>query len=211
MAISGSVFLHARPFGIQKVLRFKNGPFLPLLFVTSFLYFLVRMKLCAGLCKNEHLFFSYDTEATRTTYQVRGTRYLYSSSSYCCHCSLQQVPHPYCCTKRVTPLESSHGHHLPTRAGSARAARGRGFNPQRAATAPGCRACSATREHRVGSVGRINSGSQRQQHEELVDNSWRWLTHPTHRPPPVPHREFLAECRASVGLYATASVCVRRS
>ena len=65
--------------------------------------------------------------------------------------SLQQVPRSYCCTKRVTPLESSHGHNLPARAASARAARGGCFNPKRAATAPGCRTCSANREHRVGS------------------------------------------------------------
>ena len=66
--------------------------------------------------------------------------------------SSQQVPRSYCCTKRVTPLESSHGHHLPTRAASARAARGRWFDPKLAATAPGCRAYSASREHRVGSL-----------------------------------------------------------
>ena len=47
----------------------------------------------------------------------------------------QQVPRSYCCTKRVAPLESSHGYHLPTRAASARAARGRCFDPKRAATA----------------------------------------------------------------------------
>ena len=66
--------------------------------------------------------------------------------------SSQQVPRSYCCTKRVTPLESSHGHHFPTRAASASAARGRCFDPKRAATAPGCRACSASPEHRVGSL-----------------------------------------------------------
>ena len=52
----------------------------------------------------------------------------------------------------MTLLESSHGHHLPTRAASARAARGRCFDPKRAATAPGCGACSASPEHRVGSL-----------------------------------------------------------
>ena len=52
----------------------------------------------------------------------------------------------------MTPLESRHGHHLPTRAASARAARGRCFYPKRATTAPGCRACSASPEHRVGSL-----------------------------------------------------------
>ena len=49
-------------------------------------------------------------------------------------------------------LESSHGHHVSTRAASARAARGRCFDPNRAATAPGYRACSASPEHRVGSL-----------------------------------------------------------
>ena len=38
------------------------------------------------------------------------------------------------------------------RAASPRAARGRCFDPKRAATAPGCRAYSASREHRVGSL-----------------------------------------------------------
>ena len=86
----------------------------------------------------------------RTRYQL--TRYLHSSSSDCCRCSRQQVHRSYCCMKKVTPLESSHGHHLPTRAASARAARGRCFDSKRAATAPGCRACSASPEHRVGSL-----------------------------------------------------------
>ena len=62
------------------------------------------------------------------------------------------MPRSYCSTKKVTPLESSHGHHLPARAASARAARGRCFDPERAATAPGCRACSASPEHCVGSL-----------------------------------------------------------
>ena len=48
----------------------------------------------------------------------------------------------YGCTKRLTPLESSDGHHLPTRAASARAARGRCFDPKRAATTPGAPAGS---------------------------------------------------------------------
>ena len=38
------------------------------------------------------------------------------------------------------------------RAASPRAARGRCFDPKRAATAPGCRAYSASPEHRVGSL-----------------------------------------------------------
>ena len=109
------------------------------------------------------------------TYHVpgTGTRYLYTVA----RSSSQQVPRSCCCTKRVTPLESSHGHHLPTRAASARAAHGRCFDPKRAATAPGCRVCSASPEHRVGSINsRAGSnsgsqGSQQQQYEGLVDNS----------------------------------------
>ena len=120
---------------------------------------------------------------TETTYVPR-TRYRYQV--FIASSSSQQLPRSYCCTKRVMPLESSHGHHLPTRAASARAARGRCFDPKRAATAPGCRACSASPGHRVGSllegVG-SNSSSQQQQYEGLVDNSSRWLTHPPHRPP----------------------------
>ena len=54
--------------------------------------------------------------------------------------------------KNVTALESSHRHHRPARATSAHAARGRCFDPKRAATAPGCRACSAMCGHRVGSL-----------------------------------------------------------
>ena len=98
------------------------------------------------LRKNEHFTFFVlrrpHVPRTRYRYQV----FIASSSS-------QQASRSYCCTKRVTPLESSHGHHLPTRAASVRAARGRCFDPKRAATAPGCRACSASPEHhRVGSV-----------------------------------------------------------
>ena len=54
--------------------------------------------------------------------------------------------------KKVTPLQSSHRHHRPARAASARAARGQRFDPKREATAPGCRARSASRDHRVGSL-----------------------------------------------------------
>ena len=90
-------------------------------------------------------FFSYDAETTNTTYQVEGTGYLYSSSSNCCWCSLQRVPRSYCFTKNVTPLESSHGHHLPARAASARAAPGSCLDLKRAATALRNRACSTSR------------------------------------------------------------------
>ena len=146
---------------------------------------------------------------TGTRYQV----FIASSRS-------QQVPRSYCCTKRVTPIESSHGHHLPTHAASARAARGRCFDPKRAATAPGCRACSESLAHRVwlSSWARLSSGSQQQQYSTSIPISvyelttrrrqvlTRWLTSTaSSRPDAV---DFLAEGRASVGLYATDSVCV---
>ena len=124
--------------------------------------------------------------------------------------SSQQVPRSYCCTKGVMPLESSHGHHLPTRVASSRAARGRCFDPKRAATAPGCRACSASPEHRVGSllvVGQdqtqVHSSSSTRGSSTTPDDG----SH-IHRivPPKMPYREFLAEGWASVSLYATASV-----
>ena len=101
--------------------------------------------------------------------------------------SLQQVPRLYCTKKRVTPLESSHGHHLPARAASARAARRRCFDPKRAATAPGCTKCSASREHRVGSlVGQdqtqAHNGSSTRSSLATPDDG----SHPPHRPPPMP-------------------------
>ena len=49
---------------MQDFLRFKNGHFLPLLFVTSFLNLLFEFRT--------HFIFSYDTETTCTTYQVPG-------------------------------------------------------------------------------------------------------------------------------------------
>ena len=143
------------------------------------------------LRKNEHFTFFVlrrpRVPRTRYRYQV----FIASSSS-------QQASRSYCCTKRVTPLESSHGHHLPTRAASVRAARGRCFDPKRAATAPGCRACLASREHRVGS---LVGHDQTQAHSniststgiyELQARARRQLvtpddgSHPLHRPSPMP-------------------------
>ena len=36
----------------------------------------------------------------------------------------------------------------------------------------------------IDSMSGSNSGSQQQQYEGFVDNSWQWLTHPLHRLPP---------------------------
>ena len=101
----------------------------------------------ARLCKNKH--FTFFVLCVRRPHVPR-TRYRYQV--FMARSTSQLVPRSYCCTKRVTPLESSHDHHLPTRAASARAARGPCFDPKRAATAPGCRVRSASPEHRVGSL-----------------------------------------------------------
>ena len=152
-----------RPFIMQDFFRFKSGPFMPLLFVTSFFNFpCTSVESYARLyVKQAFNLFVYIIRRPHVT----GTRYRYQV--FIASSSSQQVPQSCCCTTRVTPLESSHGQHLPTRAASARAARGRRFDPKRTATAPGCRACSVSPEHRAGS----NSGSQQQQYEGLVDNS----------------------------------------
>ena len=80
----------------------------------------------------------------RTRYEVL---YSYSSST-----ELYWYPDRTRTKKKVTPLESSHRHHRPARAASARAVRGRRFDRKREATAPACRACSASRQHRVGTL-----------------------------------------------------------
>ena len=73
--------------------------------------------------------------------------------------------------KKVTPLQSSHRHHRPARAASARAARGRCFDPERPPAAPGFRASSASREHRVGSlVGQSAVRAYTSCQPEAVDN-----------------------------------------
>ena len=106
--------------------------------------------LCAALCKNKHFIFLYCTETTRTTYQVPG---IYTAAVRTAATVVySRYPRSCCFTKQVTPLESSRGHHLPARSASARAACRRCFDPKRAATAPGCRACSASRGRRVGSL-----------------------------------------------------------
>ena len=125
-----------------------------------------------------------------------------------------QVPRSYCYTKRVTPLDSSHGHRLATRAASARAAHGRCFDPKRASTAPGLRVCSASPEHRVGSL-LIAGQDQTQAHSSSSTRGSSTTpddgSHIHRIVPPMPYQESLAEGRASVGLYATASVCARSS
>ena len=95
-------------------------------------------------------------------------------------------------SKKMTPLESSHGHHLQALAASACAARGRCFDPKRAATAPGRRVCSASREHRVGSLLIVLIGQdQTQAHSSSSTRSSSTTpddgSHPPHRPPSMPY------------------------
>ena len=82
-------------------------------------------------------------------YHVPG--YLYSSSTAPA-AVYSRYPDRARTNENMTPLESSHRHHRPGRAASARAARGRCFDPKRAATAPKFGARSGSREHRVGSL-----------------------------------------------------------
>ena len=77
---------------------------------------------------------------------------------------------------------SSHCHYRPLRAASVRAARGRCFDAKREATAPGCRACSASREHLVGSL----AGQDKT--EAHSNNS---TSIPVYELPARPRRQFL--------------------
>ena len=110
---------------MQDFFRLKNGPFLPLQFVTLFLNFpCTSVESYAWLyVKTSISRFSYYTETTHVPCtKCRCQVFIASSSS-------QQVPRSYCCTKMVKPLESSHGHHLPARAASACSSRTL-FRPQ---------------------------------------------------------------------------------
>ena len=130
--------------------------------------------------------------------------------------------------KKVTPLESSHRNHRPARAASARAARERCFDPTRAATTPGCRACSASREHRVGSlwgriklrltataVVRVYSSCQPELVDKLLVVAPDDGSHPQHRPSPMPQSSWArAGCvwactRPLQSVYAAAELVCR--
>ena len=114
--------------------------------------------------------------------------------------SSQQVPRSYCCT-RVTPLESSQGHHLPTRAASAHAARGRCFDPKPAATAPGCRACSASPERRVGSLLKVGQDQTRADSSSSTRGS-----SPTPEDGSHIHRVVRPRCRTESSWWRTGRV-----
>ena len=116
---------------------------------------------------------------------------------------------------KVTSLELSHGHHRRALAASARAARGRCFDPKRLATVPRCRACSVSREHRVGS--RINLGQNQTQANSNSSRSIYKLSARAHRqllkmahtryivPPGCRIKSF---CLRAVRMWAcAASVC----
>ena len=84
-------------------------------------------------------------------YHVPGYQVLYSSSTAAA-AVYSRYPDRTRTNKKVTPLESSHRHHRPGRAATARAARERCFDPKRAATAPRFGARSGSRVHRFGSL-----------------------------------------------------------
>ena len=140
----------------------KHGPCI-YVYMTHHLRLLRRSVVCSSICTGRHLahpvsaLILYPTanqplwsQDNDTDTQPRSTHmYIYISSTYCCRCCLLlQVPRWYGCVKRVTSLESSHGHHLPVWAVSMRAPLRRGFDPKRPVTPPPCRASSSS--FRVG-------------------------------------------------------------
>ena len=130
-------------------------------FVISFANFLARVQflMCASVAKTCSSFFFVwygDNTIHEPTYHITSTTYrgamYYIPHQYCCLCSLRLVPDRTRTTKKGTALESSYRHYHPARSASARGARGHCFDRKRAGTAPGCGACSTSRQHRGGSV-----------------------------------------------------------
>ena len=132
------------------------------LYAPSVCDFIIELP-CTSVESFARLYVKYEKVTTRITYGIRYQVFIASSSS-------QQVPRSYCCTARVTPLELSHGHHVSTRAASARAARtqasgdGTRMQGMLGVSRAWCRLC-------INSRAGSNSGSQQQQYEGLVDNS----------------------------------------
>ena len=163
-------------------LRFKNGPFMPLLFVISFFELpctsVPGRILCTALCKNKH--FTFNVLYGDHTYQVPVPG-IYSKQQFSAGTPIVPLyengdavriePRPpsntcrFCARSSRTlfrPQASGYGTRMQVVLGESRAS------------------CRLSIRSRVGS----NSGSQQQQYEGLVDNSCRWLTHPPHLPPP---------------------------
>ena len=137
-----------------------------ILFAPSFFNLYERRILCAAVAKSR--FFPYDTETTRTTYQV-----LFSSSTYCCRFTsstagtLIALLYEKGDAVRIEPPPPS----LSTCRLSARSSRTL-FRPQ--ASGDGTRMPSVLGESRascrLSSRTGSNSGSQQQQYEELVNS-----------------------------------------
>ena len=170
-------FFVLRPFIMQDFLRFKNAPFLPHLFVTSFFNFLgttvesyarLHVKTSISLFRIIRI-----PRVPRTSYYIRYRYHVpgtYSKQQFAAG-NPTVLLYEKGDAVRIEPRPPS-----PNTCASARAARGRCFDPKPAATAPGCRACSASPDrascrlsinNRAGS----SSGSQQQQCQGLVDNS----------------------------------------
>ena len=102
-----------RPFIMQDFFSYKKGLFAPPVCDSVFELPCTSVASYARLyVKTIISLFSYYTETTHVP--RTGTRYRYQV--FVAISSTQQLPRSYCCTKWVTHLESSHGHHLPTRA-----------------------------------------------------------------------------------------------
>ena len=155
--------------------------------------------------------FSYYTETRRTTYQVPVPRiYTFTKQQFPADTPIVLL------YERVTPLESSHGHHLPNKCRFCARNSRTLFRPQ--ASADRTRMHGVLGESRASCrlsyyyEGRIKLRRTAATVRGARQRSLRWFTH-IHRivPPSMPYREFLAEGRASLNLYATASVCARNS
>ena len=164
-----------RAFTMQVVFRIRNGLFLPLLFVTSFLSSIVRVFSLMRGSTQKQVFFSRmirRPRVPRTKHQVPG---IYTAAvRTAAGVVYSTYPDRTAVRKKLTPLESSYGLHLPhvppllaQNAGvvSTPSERRRHRDAE-----------LAGREHRVGSLflagqNQTQAHSSKQQYEELVDNS----------------------------------------
>ena len=137
------------------------------------------------MTKTRISFSSYATKTTRTIYQVPyiNTAAVHTAAAIVC----SRYPDGTLQRRGEAVItETSHGHHLPARTASAGAARGRCFDPNRAATARACRACSARQERVSSLVGQdqfqAQSNSMTRSSLTTPDDG----SHPPHHPPPMP-------------------------
>ena len=114
-----------RAFTMQILSTIRNGLFLPRLFVTSFLSSVVRVfNLMRGSTQKQAFYFRMirRPHVPRTKYKVPDTY----TTTICTAAGAVYSTYPdrTAVRKKLTPLESRYGSHLPARAASARADRG---------------------------------------------------------------------------------------